>query len=396
MPKKEVTKKQVEKRKEPSNSKDKEKLYPAIIYLSKGKWGLEVYVKPNKPELYTKNHELIGKREEDGTITLKKEFLDKIRNIEGSELLNIDENIEAGVLHVEEPKKEIASKKKAETKKPPVENKEKNVEKIEEDIGLKKGDILACTRLENLEEFDEIVPTARKYQDIQLAHTKDGEMAFYGLNAKGQYEQVDGTNIARTTNKVVNKIAPDGKSIREEAITGLVTLNGENQNEYAFSVNYDYHELEVNLIRLQREADTYKIGLAHEIETDMQRPSTREMDEVMKEENNPYIDDEMDREKQASNMKEEIELNDITEKTSYNESMIRQSIKEDTLEQLRGKSIGLSEIRGFIRGQVIARMGAGYERIEEFTSEIKEDIDLELEREEEEFIPPSYRKEKNL
>ena len=106
MPKKEVTKKQVEKRKEPSNSKDKEKLYPAIIYLSKGKWGLEVYVKPNKPELYTKNHELIGKREEDGTITLKKEFLDKIRNIEGSELLNIDENIEAGVLHVEEPKKE--------------------------------------------------------------------------------------------------------------------------------------------------------------------------------------------------------------------------------------------------------------------------------------------------
>lgn len=396
MPAKKVAEKEVGKLKRPSTKMEKEKLIPTVIYLNKSNWGFEVYVKEGKPELYNKNGEQIGKKEDDGTITFKKEFIDKIKGTKNSELLSIDENIEAGIIHVEKPKKKKETTKKEKDKKPEVNDKEKNVEKLEEDIGLKKGDILACTKVEDLEEFCNIVPSAREYTAIQLAHTKNGEIAFYGLNLDGKYELLNGTNIAQSTTKTVNKIDRDNKSIQEEAITGLITLNGENHNEYAFSVNYDFHDLELNLIRLQREADTYKIGFAQEIETDMQRPSHREMDEVMKEEYNPYIDDEIDREEKASKIKENVKLNDVTEKTNFDETMIKSSILMDTMEQIKEKNIGLSEVRSFIRGQVIARMGAGYERIEDFTSEIKEEIDMELEREEEDFIPPSYRKERNL
>lgn len=392
MPAKKVAEKEVGKIKKPSTKIEKEKLIRAIIYLNKGKWGIELYVKEGKPELYNINGEQIGKREEDGTITLRKDFIDKIKENENYELLSIDENIEAGIIHVENPKKKSETIKREKDKKPEVNDKEK----LEEDMGLQKGDVIACTKVEDTEEFCNIVPSAREYTTIQLAHTKNGEIAFYGLNLDGKYELVKGTNIAQSTTKTVNKIDRDNKSIQEEAITGLITLNGENHNEYAFSVNYDFHDLELNLIRLQREANTYKIGFAQEIETDMQRPSHREMDEVMKEEYNPYIDDEIDREQKASKIKENVELNDVTEKTNFDETMIKSSILMDTMEQIKGKKIGLSEVRGFIRGQVIARMGAGYERIEALTSEIKEEIDRKIGDEEEDFIPPSYRKERNL
>ena len=277
-------------------------------------------------EVYDKDNNLIATVDESGQVEFEQEFLEELEKVnkEYYDTLTLDEAEfelpeELGKDDLVLTGQELDEKQAS-----------KELDEISETIGSKDIESYSTMKVDQTPKFDRIVnkqeidPNARVTQTETLAdmipeikekgivkvgvvfsdHSKgqSGRFSFIGLDKDGNIHNIDSLENTQgtTTGQTVTSInSRDGSVVEEEQVAGMVRINGRNRangQEEMLSVRVgQYGILEVDYVRADLSKDKDERYLSAPIETSNQRPTTREVKEMMDKTRNTEIDDELDK-----------------------------------------------------------------------------------------------------
>ena len=277
-------------------------------------------------EVYDKDNNLIATVDESGQVEFEQEFLEELEKVnkEYYDTLTLDEAEfelpeELGKDDLVLTGQELDEKQASE-----------ELDEISETIGSKDIESYSTMKVDQTPKFDRIVnkqeidPNARVTQTETLAdmipeikekgivkvgvvfsdHSKgqSGRFSFIGLDKDGNIHNIDSLENTQgtTTGQTVTSInSRDGSVVEEEQVAGMVRINGRNRangQEEMLSVRVgQYGILEVDYVRADLSKDKDERYLSAPIETSNQRPTTREVREMMDKTRNTEIDDELDK-----------------------------------------------------------------------------------------------------
>lgn len=293
-------------------------------------------------EIYDKDNNLIATVDESGQVEFEQEFLEELEKVnkEYYDTLTLDEAEfelpeELGKDDLVLTGQELDEKQAS-----------KELDEISETIGSKDIESYSTMKVDQTPKFDRIVnkqeidPNARVTQTETLAdmipeikekgivkvgvvfsdHSKgqSGRFSFIGLDKDGNIHNIDSLENTQgtTTGQTVTSInSRDGSVVEEEQVAGMVRINGRNRangQEEMLSVRVgQYGILEVDYVRADLSKDKDERYLSAPIETSNQRPTTREVREMMDKTRNTEIDDELDKSEKEIQRDGETELRNM-------------------------------------------------------------------------------------
>lgn len=293
-------------------------------------------------EVYDKDNNLIATVDESGQVEFEQEFLEELEKVnkEYYDTLTLDEAEfelpeELGKDDLVLTGQELDEKQAS-----------KELDEISETIGSKDIESYSTMKVDQTPKFDRIVnkqeidPNARVTQTETLAdmipeikekgivkvgvvfsdHSKgqSGRFSFIGLDKDGNIHNIDSLENTQgtTTGQTVTSInSRDGSVVEEEQVAGMVRINGRNRangQEEMLSVRVgQYGILEVDYVRADLSKDKDERYLSAPIETSNQRPTTREVREMMDKTRNTEIDDELDKSEKEIQRDGETELRNM-------------------------------------------------------------------------------------
>ena len=182
---------------------------------------------------------------------------------------------------------------------------------VEQDLGLKEGDIESCTKITDKRFYDK-VPEARGYDGFaMLAYSKSrNEFIIVGRD-NGKIVEAQTVTAGNGTMKTSVDLDNDGKEVKTEAIGAIMNIKG--NNEYDFAVNL---EPEAGLIEFQelRWDSVNRQYMSSDLETrgNINQKTTKEVDDMMKNTTNDNITDEVNKyNKVKENGKDGVEIDEI-------------------------------------------------------------------------------------
>jgi hypothetical protein len=293
-------------------------------------------------EIYDKDNNLVATVDEAGHVEFDEEFLESIREVneEYYDTLTLDEAEfelpeELGKDDLVLNKEELDEKQTG-----------RELDEISKVIGSKDIDKYSTMKTDQTPKFEkitnkqEIDPNAKVTQSETLAdmipeikekgivkvgvvfsdHSKgqSGRFSFVGIDKDGNLHTIDSLENTQgtTTGQTVTSInSRDGSVVEEEQVAGMVRINGRsraNGQEEMLSVKVgQYGTLEVDYVRADLSEDKENRYFSAPIETNNQRPTTREVRDMMDKTRNPEIEDELTKSEAEIDRDGETEINNI-------------------------------------------------------------------------------------
>lgn len=218
--------------------------------------------------------------------------------------------------------KEINSYSEMKTDQTPVFDKVVNKQEIDSNAKVTQGETLADMIPEIKQKG--IVKVGVVYSD----HSKgqNGRFSFVGIDKDGQIQTIDSLQNTQgaTTGQTITSInSRDGSVVEQEQVSGLVKIGGRstaNGQEEMLSVRVgQYGILEVDYVRADLSRDKDERYLSAPIETKNQRPTTKEVREVMDKNRNTEIEGELERADEEIERDGDAELRNIDDTASNDE-----------------------------------------------------------------------------
>ena len=218
--------------------------------------------------------------------------------------------------------KEINSYSEIKTDQTPVFDKVVNKQEIDPNAKVTQGETLADMIPEIKQKG--IVKVGVVYSD----HSKgqNGRFSFVGIDKDGQIQTIDSLQNTQgaTTGQTITSInSRDGSVVEQEQVSGLVKIGGRstaNGQEEMLSVRVgQYGILEVDYVRADLSRDKDERYLSAPIETKNQRPTTKEVREVMDKNRNTEIEGELERADEEIERDGDAELRNIDDTASNDE-----------------------------------------------------------------------------
>ena len=218
--------------------------------------------------------------------------------------------------------KEINSYSEMKTDQTPVFDKVVNKQEIDPNAKVTQGETLADMIPEIKQKG--IVKVGVVYSD----HSKgqNGRFSFVGIDKDGQIQTIDSLQNTQgaTTGQTITSInSRDGSVVEQEQVSGLVKIGGRstaNGQEELLSVRVgQYGILEVDYVRADLSRDKDERYLSAPIETKNQRPTTKEVREVMDKNRNTEIEGELERADEEIERDGDAELRNIDDTASNDE-----------------------------------------------------------------------------
>ena len=296
--------------------------------------------------IFDKDQNLIATVDERGIIKFEPEFIKQLGK-ENLELLGIEK---------EEMEFEELDKQELTLTKEELEEKEiqKRLEEISEKTESKDIQAYSEIKTDQTPVFDkltskqELDPNVRVTQSETLADMipeikekgilkigvvysdkekgQSGRFSFVGIDQNGQIQSIDSLeNInGTTTGQTVTSInSRDGSIVEEEQVSGMVRINGRsktNGQEEMLSIRVgQYGILEVDYVRADLSEDKDQRYFSAPIETQNQKPTTREVREAMDKHKNIEIEDELKRADSEIERDGETSLKNIDDTASNDE-----------------------------------------------------------------------------
>ena len=218
--------------------------------------------------------------------------------------------------------KEINSYSEMKTDQTPVFDKVVNKQEIDPNARVTQGETLADMIPEIKEKG--IVKVGVVYSDYSKG--QNGRFSFVGIDKDGQIQTVDSLENTQgtTTGQTITSInSRDGSLVEQEQVSGLVKINGRsttNGQEEMLSVRVgQYGILEVDYVRADLSRDKDERYLSAPIETKNQRPTSREVRDVMDKNRNTEIEEELERAEGEIERDDNAELRNIDDTASNDE-----------------------------------------------------------------------------
>lgn len=218
--------------------------------------------------------------------------------------------------------KEINSYSEMKTDQTPVFDKVVNKQEIDPNAKVTQGETLADMIPEIKQKG--IVKVGVVYSD----HSKgqNGRFSFVGIDKDGQIQTIDSLQNTQgaTTGQTITSInSRDGSVVEQEQVSGLVKIGGRstaNGQEEMLSVRVgQYGILEVDYVRADLSRDKDERYLSAPIETKNQKPTTKEVREVMDKNRNTEIEGELERADEEIERDGDAELRNIDDTASNDE-----------------------------------------------------------------------------
>lgn len=218
--------------------------------------------------------------------------------------------------------KEINSYSEMKTDQTPVFDKVVNKQEIDPNAKVTQGETLADMIPEIKQKG--IVKVGVVYSD----HSKgqNGRFSFVGIDKDGQIQTIDSLQNTQgaTTGQTITSInSRDGSVVEQEQVSGLVKISGRstaNGQEEMLSVRVgQYGILEVDYVRADLSRDKDERYLSAPIETKNQKPTTKEVREVMDKNRNTEIEGELERADEEIERDGDAELRNIDDTASNDE-----------------------------------------------------------------------------
>lgn len=218
--------------------------------------------------------------------------------------------------------KEINSYSEMKTDQTPVFDKVVNKQEIDPNAKVTQGETLADMIPEIKQKG--IVKVGVVYSD----HSKgqNGRFSFVGIDKDGQIQTIDSLQNTQgaTTGQTITSInSRDGSVVEQEQVSGLVKIGGRstaNGQEEMLSVRVgQYGILEVDYVRADLSRDKDERYLSAPIETKNQRPTTKEVRDVMDKNRNTEIEGELERADEEIERDGDAELRNIDDTASNDE-----------------------------------------------------------------------------
>ena len=218
--------------------------------------------------------------------------------------------------------KEINSYSEMKTDQTPVFDKVVNKQEIDPNAKVTQGETLADMIPEIKQKG--IVKVGVVYSD----HSKgqNGRFSFVGIDKDGKIQTIDSLQNTQgaTTGQTITSInSRDGSVVEQEQVSGLVKIGGRstaNGQEEMLSVRVgQYGILEVDYVRADLSRDKDERYLSAPIETKNQRPTTKEVREVMDKNRNTEIEGELERADEEIERDGDAELRNIDDTASNDE-----------------------------------------------------------------------------
>ncbi len=307
-------------------------------------------------EIYDKDNKLIATVNEMGEVTFDHEFLEDLEKVnkEYFDTLTLDEaefelpeelGKEDLVLTKEELDEKQSNKeldkmsKILETEDIQAYSTMKANQKLQFDKIAEKQEIDPNAKVTQTETLADMIPEIKEKGIVKVnvvfsdhSKGKNGRFSFVGLDKDGNVHTIDSLqNIeGTTTGQTVTSInSRDGSVVQEEQVAGMVRINGRskvNGQEEMLSVRVgQYGTLEVDYVRADLSKDKDERYLSAPIETKNQRPTTREVREVMDKTKNTEIEDELDRSEEEIERDGETELRNMDD-TAGNDQLTADDI----------------------------------------------------------------------
>lgn len=307
-------------------------------------------------EIYDKDNKLIATVNEMGEVTFDHEFLEDLEKVnkEYFDTLTLDEaefelpeelGKEDLVLTKEELDEKQSNKeldkmsKILETEDIQAYSTMKANQKLQFDKIAAKQEIDPNAKVTQTETLADMIPEIKEKGIVKVnvvfsdhSKGKNGRFSFVGLDKDGNVHTIDSLqNIeGTTTGQTVTSInSRDGSVVQEEQVAGMVRINGRskvNGQEEMLSVRVgQYGTLEVDYVRADLSKDKDERYLSAPIETKNQRPTTREVREVMDKTKNTEIEDELDRSEEEIERDGETELRNMDD-TAGNDQLTADDI----------------------------------------------------------------------
>lgn len=257
-------------------------------------------------ERFKEFYDQIGIENDENTL---EELLEKNKDTKNLEMTSeeieeyIEEMKEKGLIDSKEQDEEKEQEQEEQKEEP---EEEKQMNNVAKKMGLEKKDIKACTKIKPNERitdnktFEQIAEINGEYEKVYVvaANSKtkgNTKFHFMGVTKDGEVEQIEGLEPKEgtSTGKKIININRDGSKVEEEQVSALFTVGGKNEG---FSVNIgQYGIIEAQYIRRNPEKKDEYIGA--DINTQTQKPTTREVKEFMNTARNPRISEEIERAK---------------------------------------------------------------------------------------------------
>lgn len=218
--------------------------------------------------------------------------------------------------------KEINSYSEMKADQTPMFDKVINKQEIDPNSRVTQGETLADMIPEIKEKG--IVKVGVVYSDYSKG--QNGRFSFVGIDKNGQIQTIDSLENTQgaTTGQTITSInSRDGSLVEQEQVSGLVRINGRsttNGQEEMLSVRVgQYGILEVDYVRADLSREKSERYLSAPIETKNQRPTSREVRDVMDKNRNTEIEGELERAEGEIERDEDTQLRNIDDTASNDE-----------------------------------------------------------------------------
>lgn len=319
--------------------------------------------------MYDKTKLVIGYVDKEDRLHFTKEYLDKLREKTGDyyEQLGIEnrqiylnelpelvefitsserklrpeelERLENGEYNQKaDDKKKENEKKKQEPEKTPKQVDEEN-RQIEVDLGLDEGEIVFSAKIKDKQFYDRVPALRATNKPAKLVYTKSGQALLVSplQGEKGKYEKIAGISEPKSTNRRALNVGREGDLFQEEVIMGEFEIKG---YEREYSLGWvigtgGYPELRELRYEKTNDSMANSVLLAAPVETETEKPVTKDVREIIDHNINKDTSAEMDK---YEKLKEEgnddnIDVDDIADDTEDNQE--REKREEEEKEKKR-------------------------------------------------------------
>lgn len=288
-------------------------------------------------EFYNKNGELIANSDEDGNIEFSKEYKEELKKMPkeyyskigfDKRKVKMEEIIKEKSVKEKLPKEK--DKKETESKKEEKDKTEKEkIKKMEQDLSIKEKDIQSSSEIRD-EEFYKLVPEAKNFKgNVSIVYIgSTNEFKVLGVDKKtGKYEELKTVLASQAVEQKSSiDLGRDGENVKRESLRAVLKIKGE--EEYSFAAKLEpYSPIEFKELRRDLHTGEY---ISTDMQTYHQYPTSREVDKMMKKEENYDVRQEVEKfEKIEKKGKEKTDIKQIQDKT--NEKDKEEVEKEKTI-----------------------------------------------------------------
>lgn len=255
-----------------------------------------------------------------------------------------------------------------------------------------KQEINPNLKVTQTETLADMIPEIKEkgYEKIGVVYSNPGKgqtgrFSFIGITKDGQIGTIDSleNREGTTTGQKITSInSRDGSKVEEEQVAGMVRINGrkrEGQEEFLSVKVGQYGILEADYVRAELSEDKETRYLSGPIETQNQRPSTREVRNFMDRNRNINIEDELNRahpeiDRDGETQMENIDDTASNDRVGADDIIVLEDGSETTLRE-ESKKAKVS-VEDFVRRYNERWGNTPDEKINDIQAEYAEEYDL--------------------